>query len=191
MGGFISPLRFTSDQLQSIVNNERMYSGTYIEVGEWRGLHTHILARVPHSGSNGAIQRVPVAQDFSFDAEIPWNARLVASRSAEAVGFMEELLVGTVDAGYTVACLLAMGDSLNYNARGAGGENYRAALYCPEMLLEFAEVVVSSKGTTDSTGVVTVNIRARATALVQGLRGALVRFNNLTDPAQPNNPPGT
>jgi hypothetical protein len=153
----------------------KLYEGSFIDVHRWRIRHEYRLADVTHSGSNGAIKRVMVAQDFEFFAELPWNSReLNPSYNGEALGFIQELLVGQALSDYNVSILFALGDSLQY-----GDPNRRAALHAPQVLIEEVETVNDSTGT----AVVSINIRGRGNSLLRGVRGLQVQFNDLVAPA--------
>jgi len=177
MGGLIMPYRHAS--LSEVIGNQKMDHGPYLDIASYRVRHQMLLAPVTQSGSNGAVQRHLVGQDWWFEAELPWNARLVASRSKEAVGFLEELLIGHQDVGYRVSCLFTLGDALSYNESGAGGADYQAGLFAPEALLEVVDTTVRSDAGASPDAVIRTFVRGQGTSLLQGVRGNDVHFNVL------------
>ena len=187
IGGHIMPYRFSAIELQQVLAGQLLFAGPFLEISTWRVRHMQRLIENTHSGSGGAIKRVLVAQDFDFAAEIPWNGRLIAIRSKESVGFMENLLVGAQASEYNVAILFSMGDALSYDTQDAGGTDFRAFLYAPQALLQFAEVINDSTGT----DIVRVNIRGQGNSLLKGFRGSTLLFNDTSAAAEPSNPAGT
>ena len=170
--------------------------GLYLEVGNWLVRHEYVLAKITHSGSNGAIKRVIVAQDWDFACEIPWNAREVGQRPQEAIGFVQSILIGNVTDNYNVSILFQLGDALAYPdtsavAGGGLGVDRRASLHGPEVLLETAQTICSSTGEPNTPGrIIQVNVRGRGNSLLQGYRGADIQFNDTFDVAEQPPPKG-
>jgi len=183
-GGYLKVYRFLGGE--DPVDLGKAYEGSLLEIGEWRIRHFYKLAKVTHSGSNGAINRVIVAQDFEFVLELPWNAREQADpgrRLNEWWGFIQQILIGSRETNYNVSVLFALGDALNYpNLIGRPGTEFRAALHAPRVLLEEAEYVNNAQGEADYNSIIRVNVKGQGNCLLRGLRGSEIQFNEITDP---------
>lgn len=162
-------------------------NAVYLEISRYWVRHQYIRALITHSGSNGAIKRALVAQDWEFAAELPWNAREIATRDSEAVGFIENILLGNRAADWNVSILFNLGDPLHYPDSTLGsGLDRRGGLHGSEVALELSEVVCDSTGA----DVIQINVTGKGNSLLRGIRGTEVMFNNLTDPADPPPPAG-
>ncbi len=179
LGGHIMPSRFDPT---AVTGDPSPADGVFLEITRWEVLHRNLLVEDTHSGSGGAILRSLVAQDFTFAATMPWNARLAQrDGSRESVGFLEEILVGVIENDYNVAIVFAIADQLSYQQNGAGGEAERAILWAPKVLLEFARMVNNNEGR----DVVRAEFRGSGNSLLRGYRGITQKFNLEVAPAEP------
>lgn len=191
IGGFLMPWIFNKLQLDNgQITPNACYSasgGVFLDVGRWVGEHTMILTRTTGSGSNGAIQRALVAQDFHARAQLSWDARRTRIEQ-RAWGFLENMLIGVQDVEYNIALLLQLGAPGAYGDPGhpAGGEDERAFMFIPEILLERVRMINDGTGT----DVVRAEVELAGNSLVQGWRGTTQMFNVINLPAQEAAPNG-
>lgn len=172
IGGYIQPYQPTASELNTPgVRPSTFANQPKLEVFKWSVRHEFRLADITHSGSNGAIQRTLVAQDFDCTFEIPWNSSLAESKSK--IGFVQNLLVGGADAEYNVSIFFAMGDPLSYLAAGAGGTNRHAGLFADKILISEITTICDSTGT----DVIRIDCKAMGNSLLQGYRGEEQQFN--------------
>lgn len=182
IGGAIRPFRFDAASAE-----QSIFAGDYLEISEWRVRHVKLLVEDTHSGSNSAVLRSVVAQDWQAAFAIPWNARLskeAASRGS--VGFLEEILIGTINSNFYVSMLFELGDALSYNQEGAGGQENRAFYWGKKMLFGEIETI------NDNTGrnIIRMNCRGQGSSLLKGYRGNVLKFGDEDAPAEPVDPVG-
>ena len=148
------------------------YTGRKLEVGQWRVKHMPILADITHSGSNGAILRAKVAEDFKFRLEIPWHAMFVAIRSGDGgdhVGFIEQFMGGLVEDAefdHVVSIKFNLGDKTSWLAGN------RAFLYAPRAKLELVDTICDSTGT----NIIRMEVEGSGHSLLRGYHGDKLKF---------------
>ena len=136
--------------------------GTNFEVGKWEITHIYINADVTHSGRNGAKAYKRTAVDFTFRAELPWDAESDFGSFAE----MAFLPVGGVEEDSSFRITFRLGDSSFY---GGGAYKY---YYCPEALLESCKVICDATGE----DVIRVEIEGQGSGLLYGYSGGGQEF---------------
>ncbi len=182
IGGHIMPFRVDPESPETW----NPYSGDFLEISRWEVLHQYIWVEDTHSGSNGAILRSLVGQDWTCRATLPWNARFAKSRTKESIGFMEEILLGRQTNDNNVSILFAIGDSLSYNQADLGGVDERAALFAKKMALSSVRMVNSNEGR----NVFRIEIAGLGNSLLVGYRGDTQKFNFTVEPDEPEPPSG-
>ncbi len=154
-----------------------------LDVLRWRVRHRYIWAPATHSGSNGSLNRIIVAQDWEFDAELTWNAAEVQAYDTEALGFMEEILLGNRENDWNVSILFQIGDPLAYpDILGKLGLDRRAGLHGPYALLEYGEMVNDGTGRGGQESVVRAIVHGVGNGLLRSVRGSEVITNKITEP---------